>query len=115
MSEKITLREIFKSMPAYIADGFCGAYNYWRQAPLRMWVAETLWLTILVVMFYYGIYGTIGLFETTTIDRNSALGWFISFLPLWFVFAILMVHWMFSSLVKIVFEWMDNHANRDNT
>lgn len=106
--DALSWKEVFKGMPAYIANGCRGVYTYWRNAPLREWVAETLWLGILAVMFYYGIYGTIDFYSTTTIDPHSALGWFVSFLPLWFVFAIFIVHWMFSSLVAAVFKWMDN-------
>ena len=98
----------FKSVIAYGVDGCVGVYNYWRKASLRMWVAETLWLIILVAMFYYGVYGIIDFFSTTELDPNSALGYFVSFLPLWFVFAVFIVHWGFSSLVKVVFDWMDN-------
>lgn len=110
-----TFKTEMKAIPPYLADGCRSFYDYWHKASLRMWVAEILWLAILVAMFYYGIYGTIGFFETTTLDPHSALGLFMSFLPLWFVFAIFMAHWGFSSLVKTIFDWMDNHANRDNT
>ncbi len=103
-------REVLKGMPAYLADGCRGVYKYWRNAPLREWVAETIWLAILVAMIYYGVYGTIEFFSTTTINPHSSLGWFVSFLPLWFVFAIFIVHWAFSSLVATVFKWMDNRG-----
>ena len=109
-----TFKTEMKAIPPYLADGCRSFYDYWRKASLRMWVAETLWLTILVAMFYYGIYGTIEFVKTATIVPDSALSFFLSTLPLWFVLAIFMAHWGFSSLVKTIFGWMDN-ANRDNT
>lgn len=114
MNEKKTLtwREIFKGMPAYMAEGFRKSVAYWRKASLRMWVAEILWLIILVAMFYYGAYGIVNYYESVTnIDPNSAFGWFISFLPIYFIFVIFIVHWMFSSLVSTVFKLMDSHGS----
>ncbi len=102
-----TWKQAFKDIPKTFKQGCINTYNYWRKASLRMWVAETLWLIILVAMFYYGLYGTIEFFHTTTINPHSALGWFVSFLPLWLVFGIFIVHWIFSSAVRIVFKWLD--------
>ena len=109
MSE-YTWKQAFKDIPKTFKQGCINCYNYWRNARPREWVAETLWLGILVAMFYYGIYGIIGYYEGTDVDPDSAIGWFISFLPLYFVFAIFFVHWIYSSIVKTVFDWMDNRG-----
>ncbi len=102
MSKQPTIKEVL----AYGAKGLRNGYNYWRDASLRMWVAEILWLTIVVAMFYYGIQGIMLVFSSG-LDPNSALGWFVSFLPLYFVAVLFAVHAVFSTLVKAVFMWMD--------
>ena len=109
MSE-FTWTQVFKDIPKNFKEGCVNAYNYWRNAPLRQWVAEITWLSILVAMFYYGIYGIIGFFETTQLDPDSAMGWFVSFLPVYFVVAIFAVHAAYSTIVKTVFIWMDNRG-----
>jgi len=102
-----TWKQAFKDIPKTVKEGFINAYNYWRNASLRMWVAEILWLIILVTMFYFGVYSIIDFYSSTIIDPNSGLGWFITFLPLYFVAAIFAVHAVFSTLVKAVFMWLD--------
>ena len=114
MSE-YTWKDALKDVPKTFKQGCINGYNYWRVASLRMWVAEILWLIILVAMFYYGAHGIVGFFKTTTIDPNSGLGWFVSFLPLYFVAVLFAVHAVFSRIVSAVFMWMDRRADRNNT
>ena len=104
MSKQPTIKEVL----AYGANGLRNGYNYWRHASLRMWVAEIFWLIIVVAMFYYGIQAIMNVYEGSGIDPNSVLGWFISFLPLYFVALLFAAHAMFSTLVKAVFMWLDN-------
>lgn len=106
MSE-YTWKDALKDVPKTFKEGCINGYNYWRHAALRMWVAEILWLIILVAMFYYGIQGIMLVFKSS-LDPNSALGWFVSFLPLYLIAILFAVHAIFSTLVKAVFMWLDN-------
>ena len=105
MSE-YTWKQGFKDIPKTFKQGCKNGYTYWSKAPLWAWIAETSWLIILVAMFYYGIYGIVGYYEGTDVDPNSATGWFISFLPIYFVFSIFIVHWLYGMLVKFILNLM---------
>lgn len=109
-----TWLEVFKGMPAYTAENFRLFVAYWKAAPAREWIVETLWLIILVSMFYYGVHGTIYAMHTASdagVDPNGPIGWLLTFAPFILVFAIFMVHWAFSSGVRILFNWLDNRGS----
>ena len=105
--------EITKGMPAYTAENWRLFVAYWKDAPPREWVVQTLWLVILVAMFYYGVHGIIYAMHTASdmgVDPNGPIGWLLTFAPIILVFVFFMVHWAFSSGVKILFDWLDGKS-----
>lgn len=112
MSEqnKLSWLDVIKGMPAYTAENFRLFVAYWRAASLREWIVETLWLIILVSMFYYGAHGVVYTMHTASdagVNPNGLIGILLTFSPFILVFGIFAVHWLFSSIVEIVFKWMD--------
>ena len=108
--EKFTWKDAFLGMPAYIAEGFRGMVTYWRNAPPREWVAEAIWLGILVALFYYGIHGIMYAMHTASdmgVDPNGPIGWLLTFSPIIFVFVLFSVQSVFSGICRIIFKWQD--------
>jgi len=104
-----TWKQAAKDAPAYLKQGCINVFNYWRNAPPREWVAETIWLAIVVSIFYYGINGVMAGMEWASnagVDPNGPVGILLTFAPLILVFIIFFANWIYSGVVRFIFSKM---------
>ena len=109
MSE-YTWKQAAKDAPAYLKQGCINVFNYWREAPPREWVAETIWLAILVSIIYYGVHGIIYAMHAASdagVNPNGPIGILLTFAPLILVFIVFFANWLFSGLVRFILTKMD--------
>lgn len=99
------VKQTFKDMPAYIADGFRNTCTWWSNAHPALWVIQIVYLAIFIATFYFVVTYTVNIVEGEAMPPKSTFDfWWIAFTPLTQVGTIFLVQGIFSKIARFIIE-----------